>query len=217
MSNRTGPGCSRGTIVMHLAGQTVSQSHSGSGSFRRVSRWRLRNRDRSGLSSSRIGRSSALGKSDPFPLTKTDPHEEHDLERDFAAGQKQASDIIHAEGVPFSTLQVRLALGLPRSVDRLVSLVVSRRWGPRSWGPRSWGPRRWGPVRRALGDQGGIGARPNILNAARNMVKDRARRHRDEGCYQAVFGQVLTCVAFAKESEYYTKPMPHFSSTWVLL
>jgi len=116
-----------------------------------------------------------------------------------------------------STLQVYLVIGLPRSVDRLASLVVSRGWGARGWRPCRRGPGGWGSGRRASGDQGGIGASPNTLNAARYVVEDRARRHRDEGCDQAVFGQVLTRVAFAKESEYYTKPMPHFSSTWVLL
>ena len=55
------------------------------------------------------------------------------------------------------------------------------------------------------------------MDAARNVVEDRARRHRDEGCDQAVFSQVLTYVVSEKESEYYTKPVPHFGSTWALL
>jgi hypothetical protein len=44
----------------------------------------------------RIG-TSALGKNRPFALTKSDPHEEHDL----PVG-KEKSDIIHAEGVRFA-------------------------------------------------------------------------------------------------------------------
>ena len=48
---------------------------------------------------------SALGKSDPFALTKSDPHQEHDL----PVG-KEKSDIIHAEGVRFAfTSSVRQA------------------------------------------------------------------------------------------------------------
>jgi hypothetical protein len=45
-----------------------------------------------------IRRPSALGKNDPFVLTKSDPHQEHDL----PVG-KEGSDIIHAVGVRVSS------------------------------------------------------------------------------------------------------------------
>jgi hypothetical protein len=41
---------------------------------------------------------SAPGKNRPFPLTKIDPHEEHDC----PWAKKIAGDIIHAEGVRFA-------------------------------------------------------------------------------------------------------------------
>src|SRR5437870_2595775 len=73
--------------------------------------------------------SSALGKSDPCPLTKTDPHEEHDWEHDFAAGQKRASDIIHAEGVRFAfPSSAPTCVRLPVSTRPIVRVVKASDW-----------------------------------------------------------------------------------------
>src|ERR1017187_9155734 len=74
---------------------------------------------------------SALGKNRPFPLTKSDPHEEHDL----PLGKKNnASDIIHAEGVrfavPSSAPQARNALSLREDIRALGKSISHRSAAP---------------------------------------------------------------------------------------
>src|SRR6266700_2040401 len=65
---------------------------------------------------------SALGKNRPVALTKSDPHEEHDL----PVGKKNGElDIIHAEGerfaIPSSAPQARNLLSLRHALVKPIS------------------------------------------------------------------------------------------------
>ncbi len=65
---------------------------------------------------------SALGKNRPFALTKSDPHEEHDLPVGKKNGER---DIIHAEGerfaIPSSAPQARNLLSLRHALVKPIS------------------------------------------------------------------------------------------------
>ncbi len=109
---------------------------------------------------------SALGKSRPFALTRSDPHEEHDL----PGGKKRASDIIHAEGVRFAVPSRPAPPPRPPAWRRRRGPVPRRRFPAEQSPPHHLaGAVTGAPVSRAAVRciRGPIRAAPPLLSSAR--------------------------------------------------